>query len=685
MKNKNFILFLVLILMVLSIKAQNNVEFNKTNFPENKKGLKEAQKQIVTGDKLYSVGSGKYSEALELYLKANEFNPENASLNYKIGQCYFYSLEHRKALQHFEKAYTLQPAVQSDIMYYIAQSYQGMHEFETAILKYLDFKNQLTPQLLGEFGKNIERKINECRNGIEFMKKPVRVFIDNLGPEINSHEPEYGPIINADESMIIFTSRRNNTTGSKVCPNDGKYFEDIFISYRSGKNWGAAQNPEKPLNSDLHDATVGLSPDGQKLFIYRGENGGDIFECELKGDIWAKPKKLSKHINTKYHESSASLSPDGRQLYFVSDKPGGFGGRDIYVSTTDKKGNWGPAELLPGSINTPLDEEAVFMHPDGKTLYYSSKGHNSMGGYDIFKTVFSKGEWSDPENLGYPINTAGDDRYFSISASGRHGYYASERQNGFGAHDIYQITFLGDEKQMICNSEDNLLSWKNQAVSETVIEKVINIKSTSVTLLKGHILDEISKSPLEARIILSDIDKNEELATFNSNSASGRYLVSLPSGKNYGISVSADGYLFHSENFNIPENAAYQEIEKDFFLKKIAIGSSIVLKNIFFDFNQASLRSESINELQRLIKLMNDLPSLKIEISGHTDNIGSAQYNKTLSERRAKAVVDYLIENGISANRLTYKGYGFDMPIATNDTEEGRQKNRRTEFKIISN
>lgn len=662
-----------------------NVEFTKANFPNDKKGLSEALKNIDAGDKLFLTGVGKYPDAIEYYLKANNFNPNNALLNYKIGKCYIYTTEKEKAVHYLEKAYQLKHDVASDILFLTGFAYQGAHEFEKAIVKYREYKNSLTPKQLAEFGKEVDKKIRECQFGIQFMNEPVRVFIDNMGPNINTEYAEYSPIINADESMIIFTSRRNTTTGGRNCPIDGKYYEDIFISTRSGKEWKVPHNPGKPLNSDLHDATVGLSPDGQTLYIYRGDNGGDIYECQLKGNSWTKPQRLNKNINTKYHESSASLSPDGRKLYFVSDKPGGFGGRDIYVSEKDKKGNWGPAKLLSGTVNTPYDEEAVFMHPDGKTLYFSSKGHNSMGGYDIFKTVFENGQWSTPENIGYPINTAGDDVFFSISASGRHGYYSSARAGGYGDQDIYVITFLGVEKPMINNSDDNLLAWKTQAITETVIEQLIDIKTTSVTLLKGRVLDDVTQTPLEAKIILSDIDKNEELATFSSNSATGRYLVSLPSGKNYGITVSAEGYLFHSENFNIPEKAMYQEIEKDIYLKKIAVGSTIVLKNIFFDFNQATLRPESINELQRVIKLMKDMPSLKIEISGHTDNIGSAQYNKTLSERRAKAVVDYLIENGISANRLTYKGYGFDMPIAPNDTEEGRQQNRRTEFKIIGN
>lgn len=683
---KKIILSYFIILFSCLIVSSQNIDFTKQNFQGDPKGLKTAQKNIATGDKLYQAGVLKYPLALEYYLKANVFNPENALLNYKIGKCYLYSFQRQKALYYLEKAHSLNENVEGDVLFLIAESYHYAHDFETAINKYYEYKNILSPKVLAEQGKNIEKKITECQNGIILMSKPQRVFIDNLGESVNSTYFEYSPIVNADESVLFFTSRRNTTTGGKISQEDGFYFEDILISYKNNGMWGVPQNPGKPLNSDVHDAIIGISPDGQKLFMYRGVNGGDIFVCDLKGNSWTKPQPLNKNINTKkYHESGATLSPDGRKLYFVSDKPGGFGGRDIYVSAMDRKGNWEQAQLLPSTINTPFDEEGVFMHPDGKTLYFSSRGHNSMGDYDIFKSVFENDKWSSPENIGYPINTAGDDRFFSISASGRHGYYASGKLGGYGEHDVYVITFLGEEKQLISNSDDNLLAWKTQPIPETVIEKVIEIKTASLTLLKGKILDDLTHDPIEATITLSDNDRNEELAIFSSNSASGRYLVSLPSGKNYGISASAPGYLFHSENFNIPENSVYQEIEKDIFLKKIAVGSSIVLKNIFFDFNQASLRPESINELQRLIKLMNDLPALKIEISGHTDNIGSAQYNKTLSERRAKSVVDYLIENGVSANRLTYKGHGFDMPVAPNDTEEGRQQNRRTEFKVIGN
>lgn len=681
---KKLIFSLVKFFLFYTYLFSQNVEFTKQNFPHDKAGLKEAIKNLQMGDRIFAQGEGRYIDALEYYLKAYNFNPHNAQLNYKIGTCYLKTPEIEKSIEYLEKAYKLNPRVSQDILYLIAQAYHQLHEFDIAIQKYREYKHSLTPRVLAEIGKEIDKKIKECEIGKQLKTQPARVFIDNLGSMINTEYPEYSPIINADESVIIFTSRRNTTTGGSRDPRDGKFFEDIYIAYRAGKKeWTLPINPGKPLNSVQHDATVGLSPDGQTLFVYRGDNGGDIFVSKLKGNQWTKPERLNKNINTKYHESSASLSPDGRKLYFVSDRPGGFGGRDIYVSELDSKGDWGPARNLGPIINTHNDEEGIFAHPDGRTIYFSSKGHNTMGGYDIFFSVFENNKWSTPTNIGYPINTAGDDVFFSISASGRHGYYSSSRMGGFGEQDIYVITFLGPEKQMIFNSDDNLLAFKTGAITQQVIEQAVEIQTASLTLLKGRILDDVTREPIEAKIILTDVVLNKELAVFTSNSVTGRYLVSLPSGKNYGIAVTAPGYLFHSENFDIPERAAYQEIEKDIYLKKAAVGATVVLRNIFFDFAKATLRPESQNELDRLAKLMMEMPNLKIEISGHTDNIGSAQFNKSLSERRAKAVVDYLIEKGISPTRLTYKGYGFDMPIATNDTEEGRQQNRRVEFKII--
>ncbi len=678
---KKTIILLSLVLTYHFVSAQN-VEFEKKNFPAKKSELKIALKNLSKGDELYELGPNSYSQAIDFYAKVQEFNPNNALLNYKLGRCYLGSTQKEKSISYFENAIKLDPKVQADVLFYLGTACQLNFQFDKAMEYFTQYQQKLTPQMLIQEKPKIEKKIAECNRAKELIKKPLRIFIDNLGDKINTQYPEYSPIINADESVMFFTSRRPNTTGGKMDQIDNGFYEDIYMSSFKNNQWSQAINTGNLLNSKVHDATVGISPDGQKLLVYKGDNGGDIYECYLEGMDWTKPKRMSKSINSEYHECSASFAPDGKTLYFVSDRPGGYGKHDIYYVKKNAKGKWGEAVNLGATINTPYEEQGVFAHPDGKTLYFSSEGHNGMGGLDIFKSVFENGKWSEPENIGYPINTPDNDVFFSVSASGVHAYYSSVREGGFGKQDIYMITFLGGAKEVVNNTEDNLLASNLQTQSEVVIEPSIQLKTNPVTILKGTITDNETKLPLKAAIVLSDNVKNEVIAEFESNSSSGKYLVSLPSGKNYGLAIKADGYLFHSENFDIPSNALYQEITKDFGLDKIKVGNKVVLKNIFFDFDKAALRSESYSELTVLLTLLTENPLVKIEISGHTDNVGNATYNQKLSESRAKAVVDYLISKNINKSRLTFAGYGFSQPCATNDTPEGRQMNRRTEFKI---
>lgn len=682
------LLYILSIILSSSAFAQN-VEFTKDNFKDNKDGLKEARNNIEKGDELFAMATVFYKQALDpYYLAAQKFNPNNALLNYKIGKCYLYSNYKLKSIPYLEKALQLNPAVDPQIHYLLGKAYHLNMEWDKAIKEFQTFQQTLKGEELALLMGDVNVHISQCLTGKEMVKNPIRVFIDNVGPEINSQFPDYGPVISADESVMLFTSRRTGSTGGKIDPEINEYYEDIYISTKKDGKWTPAVNMGEPINTDNHDANSGLSADGQKFLIYIGNNNGDLYESELKGTKWSKPDHMNKNINTSYHESSACYSPDGKSVYFVTDKPdGGLGDRDIYLSTKDEKGKWGKPVNLGPTINTQYGEEGVFLHPDGKTLYFSSQGHKSMGGYDVFKSVYNSQTktWGEPENVGYPVNTPDDDVFFVISASGRHGYYASFNANGYGEKDIYMITFLGLEKPMVMNNEDNLLASQAAPVKETVIAPVLAIKEAQLTILKGVITDELTKQPLEATIEIVDNLKNEVIATFTSNSSTGKYLVSLPAGRNYGIAVKKDNYLFHSENFDIPNTAAYQEVVKDVALKNIAVGSKIILKNIFFDFDKATLRPESTNELERLTNLLKvDAPTLKIEISGHTDSKGADDYNKKLSNSRAKAVVDYLISKGISADRLTSVGYGEEQPIATNDTDEGRQLNRRTEFKIIS-
>lgn len=492
----------------------------------------------------------------------------------------------------------------------------------------------------------------------------LRIEIERLGEEINSPFDDYAPVITADGEYMYFTSRRPYTDKEKKKNriSQERIYEAIWDE--KSNSWLEATALGTDVNTPgRNNSNVAISNDGQRLLIYQDDRygNGDIYETYLKGNTWSMPVSLGSSINSEDHESSASISPDGRTIYFVSERKGGEGKRDIWKATRDKSGNWGQPENLGKTINTKYDEEAVYIHPDGKTLYFSSKGHNSLGGYDIFKSELVNGKWSAPINLGEPINTPEDDLFFVLAANGRTGYYATGR-NG-GVKNIYQIRFTPIER-----------------------EEEKEPSGPQLTVFKGTIKDSETGLPIGAIIEVTDNEKNEVIATYNSNSNTGRYLISLPAGKNYGINVNAEGYLFSSHSFDLTNDSlsAYQEVKKDIDLNKLKIGSRVVLKNIFFDYDKATLRSESVAELNRLKRIMNDNPTMKIEIGGHTDSRGADDYNNRLSKDRAQSVVNYLIENGISAERMTYKGYGKAQPVATNDTPEGRQENRRVEFKIIS-
>ena len=673
-------LLALLLLAAAPVARAQNVEFSKDQFGNNKDGLKAALKEIKLGNEFYDMDPPRYEQALPHFLEVQKFNPSNAALNLKIGDSYLHSGFKPRALEYLRRAYQLNPDVDPRIHYLLGRGLHLNAKWDEAIAEYKRATPATGTKNTAAFTQDIQKKIRECENGRKLSAHPSRVFIDNAGPGVNSPYPEYGPVITADESVILFTSRRAGSTGEQNDPETGGFFEDVYQSTREGKDgWSAARNLGAPVNTDGHDATVGLAPDGQRMLVYVDENGGDLLEANLRGTEWRKPQKLGSRINSKYHESSASYTPDGRSLYFVSDKEGGMGSRDIYKIEIDGRG---PAQNLGSTINTQYGEEGVFLHPDGKTMYFSSEGHNSMGGYDIFKSVYENGKWSPPENLGWPINTPDDDVFFVISASGRHGYYSSYRDDGLGSKDIYQITFLGPEKPPVLSQEDQLLASRVQPVKETLLAPPVAIVAAQVTILKGVVTEEASKQPLEATIDVIDNSLNQVIASFQSNEKSGRYLVSLPSGVNYGIVVRKEGYLFHSENFDLPAGAAYSEVVKDIALKKLDVGVKVVLNNIFFDFDKATLRKESTSELERLQKLLVETPALRLEISGHTDNVGNDAYNKDLSQRRAKAVVDYLVGKGIDKGRLTFAGYGDTQPVAPNATKAGRQLNRRTEFKV---
>ncbi len=661
----------------ITLAQAQSVPFTKEQFTIDKEGLKLAQRELELGDHELGADPARFGAALPHYLRAQKFNPKNALLNAKIGECYLHSATKQEALPYLQRAQQLDAKAEPRLHYLLARALHLGGQWEAAIKEYEQARPvaaEATSDDVAVTTDDLARCVRECHRGLQMQAHPLRVKLENAGPAINSAMSDYAPLISADESVLLLTSRRVGSTGGQLDSEGDGMLEDIYQSDWNGSGWSPARNIGAPVNTARHDATVGLSADGQHLLVYMEENEGDIYESDLVGHTWSKPKNLGARLNTKHHESAACYSPDGKYLYFVSDRPeGNRGGRDIYRLELDART---PAENLGPVINSPYDEEGVFMHPDGKTLYFSSKGHDSMGGYDIFKSAYQNGKWSEPENLGWPINTPDDDVYFVLSASGQHGYYSSDQPGGLGGKDIYRVTFLGPEPAPVAAvskpaakakpTASSALGTKTPATpAKPAPTKPIATPAASatslaqVTILKGTVTDAVSKKPLGATIEVIDNQKGEVVATYQSNAATGRYLISLPSGLNYGVAVRQPGYLLYSENINLPASAPYAERQQDVTLNRPTLGTTVELRNIFFAPTQAELRPESAAELVRLTQLLTEQPALRLELSGQAD--GSTT-TPDLRQQRAESILAYLTSHGIARTRLSTAAIG--QPVA---------------------
>ncbi|QNL22181.1 OmpA family protein [Hyphobacterium sp. CCMP332] len=599
-----------------------------------------------------------FHRALPLYIKLDSLSPNNGLYNFRIGVCYLNSYDKTRALPYFERAVRF-GYEEEHLDMYLGRSYHLSQYFEKAIGYYEKYKKHLEeiderPEELIQVTKYIE----ECKVGSELVKQPVKADIENLGAKMNSIYPDYVPVISADEEVLIFTSRRPNSTGGEMEFETGHYYEDIYISGKKDKEWTPPIKMPYGINTEKHDACIGLSPDGQKLFIYRSNQSstfsGDIYVSNLKGNVWSEPERMPEPINSDGWEPSASITPDEKTIYFTSDREGGYGGTDIYMAKLLPSGEWAKPKNLGPKINTKYNEDGPFIHPDGKTLYFSSRGHKTMGGYDIFKTVLDEdsNDWSEPLNMGFPINTADDDIYYVLSADGTRAYFSSHREDTYGEKDIYVAH--------------------------------LPVKSIAIIQFKGHVFRDDTKEPVAATITVTDLTTQNIVGITNSNSFNGRYTTILPPRKNYAINVDLPGYLFYSENINIPEQVEYFEVSKEIYLKPLKTeGGMTTMRNIFFLPGESELRIESQIELNKLYRKLIENPEIEVEIAAHTDNQNESVVNKLLSQARAQTVMDYLVDKGIEPDRLFPVGYGDAFPIASNLTEEGRAKNRRLEIITI--
>lgn len=684
MKNKYLSILFLVLLFSNHCFSQQEVKIKKKEFEISENGFRAAWKEVRKANQLFKKGQPWYREAREKYLKAAQYNNKNAQLNYQIGVCYLFTDNKGLATEYFQNALKADPEVAFDIHYLIALSHQMKGEYESAINEYNITKTTLSKRKIKKINDNIDLRIEECQNAINLENNKKRVIISNPGPNINSVYDDYYPIITVDQKEMYFNSRRPLEEYSSRALFDNKYTEDVYKAVLSKDQWEKSSPVLEFCSDNRNEAVVGISPDKKTLYIYNSLKGkGDIYYSKYneKRKYWGKPKKVKK-INSKYRETSFFITSDGNSIYFISERErGSFGGKDIFYST-QKDGKWTKPLNIGFPINSLYNEESPFLSSDGKTLYFSSKGHQSIGGYDIFVSQKNEnGKWSKPENIGIPINTPDNDLHFRMLNNDKEAYYTTNREGSLGETDIFKVTFLGSEKEMITLSDraPNFLMSKFKFNLLDIPVEAFFIDTT--IYLTGKVLDIKTQKPVLSKIEFIDSQKSQVVATIVTDT-SGQYKVSFPQKLAYGVQVVAKDYILYLDILDLNKFEG-NKINKDFLLSKLEVGTKVVMKNIFFPKGKISLLPESYAELGKVLIFLQDNPTIQLEISGHTDNIGKVAINKKLSEGRAKSVVDYLVSQGIDPQRLVYKGYGSTQPVASNKTETDRAQNRRVEFKIL--
>lgn len=604
-----------------------------------------------------SYDNSKYEDAISSFKKAIALSKEYTDAIYYMGLSMKYNKQYEEAIEQFTKLEEINPKYWSWYHYEMGDAYTKIGKYDEAIAAFDKFSTQFPKdptRTLYHHQAQYKRRYAEGRKELDAqgntMKEPV-VFPDG----INSPYSDFMPNSDPTGRLLYFTSRRKGGISEEKAEDvDGD--DDIYqIELKDGK-WSDPQLLPEPINSAKNEGASSFSADGQ-MVVYTGCNregavgSCDLYIMTLEGSQWSEPQNLGNVVNSKDWDSQPTISADGTRIIFASDRPGGYGSQDLYVTEKNIFGEWGPAQNLGGMINTPFGDSSPFLSPDGKTLYFSSYGHPGYGENDMFKSTYENGKWSTPVNMGRPLNTSGNDQYFTIGGNGEMGYFASNK----GGNDV------------------NLYS----------VEIPVEMRPTPTVIVSGVVSNAKNNEKVGAYVLVEDMNSGELIAVNKSNSATGKYLVVLPAGRNYSVSANKEGFFFYSQSFQVAVNARYQEIKKDIPLKPIEKGAKVVLNNIFFETGKAALSPQSRLELDKAKDLMTKNPTMIIEVGGHTDNVGDDALNMKLSHERAKAVRDYLVKDGIASARIQSKGYGKSNPVAANDSEEGRRTNRRTEFIIL--
>lgn len=587
-----------------------------------------------------------FDEAIKHLNAAVKADPKFQKAYWQLGDIYKRIRNTQKAKENYRLVVGSAPVENANIYFLLGETELQTGDYAQAKQSFESFLTN-SKQIDQKYIDKAKKYISDCDFSIEAVKNPVAYEPFNMGFYVNSEHKDYFPALTADGQTIIFT---RNVKGN----------EDFYTSTQKNSEWQKAKSLSNNINTpNYNEGAQSISPDGRYLFFTgcnRPDGVGrcDIYVCRKEGNDWSKPINLGNVINTNEWESQPSISADGNTLYFLSNRAGGFGGYDIWKSNLDVSGHWTKPVNLGPNINTAYDESTPFIHADGQTLFFSSDGWPGLGQKDIFySNLQPDGTFSKATNLGYPINTFNDEFGFIVSADGQEGLFSSNLDGGFGDVDIYKFKLP------------------------------THLKPHPITYVKGVVRDKDTNKPLEGNVIV--VNLNNKITAYNeiTDSETGDFIAVTPTNNKYSFNVIADGYMLYSRHLDVKNEDANKPIDLEILMEKIKAGNKVKLNNIFFDTNKYDLLPQSIVELNLVIELLKANPTMEVEIQGHTDDVGSLKDNQVLSENRAKAVYNYLLENGIAKKQLTSKGYGETKPTADNSTPEGRQENRRTDFLVV--
>ena len=625
--------------------------FSITVFAQRYDPAKVNKKAVTIYDlALTKAEDGKYAESIQMLDQAIALDKKYVDAYLSRAGIYGQVKNYDKAIENYEMAFSLDSVYSHDYKLPYSINLAGKGNFTKALEAVDDFV--LDPKLGEGSRKAAAYRRKTYQFAVDYAgTHPVKNYVfepKNMGDSINSKVSEYFPSLTIDEKQFVFTRRVNNMN------------EDFYESRMlDNKQWSLATGLPGDINTDRNEGAQNISVDGKTLVFTScdapdGYGGCDLYYALLTRKGWSQPFNMGKVINSDAWESQPSIAPDKRALYFAAREEAGYGGSDIYVSYIMPDGKWGPPMNMGPDVNTPADETSPFIHADNQTLYFTSDGLPGYGGADLFLIrKDSTGHWGKPENLGYPINTIDHEGTLFIASNGHTAYYASDRFDTRGGLDLYSFELRED------------------------------VRPIKTLYIKGKVFDIKTKEGLPSSVELKELSTGLRSSKVQTDEE-GNYLITLPVGKDYAFNVNRKGYLLYSESFPLGSQPSDSVYLIDIPLQPIETNANVILKNIFFDTKKYDLKPESIAELDNVLDLLKENPTMKIQINGYTDNIGKTSDNLTLSNNRAKSVVSYLASKGIAVNRLLSKGYGATRPIADNKTEEGRAKNRRTELQVTS-